>query len=209
VRNSPLIDVLLRTVIDSGLAIFFDQQQDAAANWMAAFTSEDPTDRAAFAAKWARILGDDAGTARTIVCGGQVAGNLLSFVAPWSGQREVSYWVGREYWGRGVATKALAAFVCGLAERPLYARAAADNVGSIRVLKSADFYSSDTREALPSHAARRLKKWSWSCVRAGMWSGNAERGAAADRGRIPAVRGILSIPRPRRLSGLVRRRRGA
>ena len=137
--NSPLNDVLLRAVIDSDLAIFFDQQQDAAANWMAAFTSKDPTDRAAFAAKWARILGDEAGTARTIVCGGQVAGNVLSFVAPWSGQREVSYWVGRDHWGRGVATRALAAFVGGLAARPLYARAAADNVGSIRVLEKCGF----------------------------------------------------------------------
>lgn len=133
--------VLLRDVTDDDLAVFFEQQQDPVANRMAAFTAKDPTDWAAFAAKWAKILGNEAGTARTVVCGGQPAGNVLSFVAPWSGQREVSYWIGREYWGQGVATKALTAFIELLADRPLYARAAADNIASIRVLQKCGFIS--------------------------------------------------------------------
>src|SRR5262249_14945493 len=132
-------DVLLREVAEDDLVIFFEQQQDPAANWMAAFTAKDPTDWAAFAAKWAKILGDVTVTAKTIVFGGRVAGNLGCFVAPWSGQREVTYWVGRDHWGRGVATTALAAFVEGLAARPLYARAAADNIASIRVLEKCGF----------------------------------------------------------------------
>jgi RimJ/RimL family protein N-acetyltransferase len=135
----PESDILLREVTEADLVIFFEQQKDPAANWMAAFTAKDPTDWAAFAAKWAKILGDDTVTAKTIVCGGRVAGSIGSFVAPWSGQREVTYWLGRDYWGRGVATTALAAFVEGLAERPLYARAAADNIASIRVLEKCGF----------------------------------------------------------------------
>src|SRR5262249_58565265 len=87
---------------------------------MPPFTAKDPTDWAAFAAKWAKILSDGTGTAKTIVCGGRVAGNVTSFVAPWSGQREVSYWVGRDHWGRGGATRALAAFVGGVAGRAPY-----------------------------------------------------------------------------------------
>ena len=137
--SPPESDILLREVTEDDLVIFFAQQQDPAANWMAAFTAKDPTDWAAFAAKWAKILDDRTGTAKTIVCGGRVAGNVLSFVAPWSGQREVSYWVGREYWGRGVATRALTAFIELLADRPLYARAAADNIASIRVLEKCGF----------------------------------------------------------------------
>ena len=137
--SPPESDVVLREVTEDDLVLFFEQQQDPVAVWMAAFTAKDPTDRAAFAAKWAKILGDGTGTAKTIVCGGRVAGNVTSFVAPWSGQREVSYWVGRDHWGRGVATTALAAFVEGLAARPLYARAAADNVASIRVLEKCGF----------------------------------------------------------------------
>lgn len=138
--SPPESDILLREVTEDDLVIFFAQQQDPAARWMAAFTAkDDPTNWAAFVAKWAKILGNQAGTARTIVCGGQPAGNVLSFVAPWSGQREVSYWVGREYWGQGVATKALTAFIELLADRPLYARAAADNIASIRVLEKCGF----------------------------------------------------------------------
>jgi RimJ/RimL family protein N-acetyltransferase len=129
----------LRAVAEGDLAAFFEQQQDAVARWMAAFTPKDPPEWAAFAAKWAKILGNETGTARTIVCGGRVAGNCLSFIAPWSGQREVSYWIGREYWGQGVATKALTAFIERLADRPLYARAAADNIASIRVLEKCGF----------------------------------------------------------------------
>src|SRR5262245_14434399 len=137
--SPPASDILLRDVTEDDLVIFFEQQQDPAAAWMAAFTAKDPTDWAAFAATWAKILSDGTGTAKSIVCGRRVAGNVLSFVAPWSGQREVSYWLGQDHWGRGVATRALAAFVGGLAARPLYARAAADNIASIRVLEKCGF----------------------------------------------------------------------
>lgn len=103
-------DVLLRDVTEGDLPIFFEQQPDPAANRMAAFTAKDPADRAAFMAKWAKILGDDSITKRTILFGGQVAGNVSAF-APWSGELEVSYWIGREFWGKGIATKALAVFL--------------------------------------------------------------------------------------------------
>jgi RimJ/RimL family protein N-acetyltransferase len=104
-------DVLLRDVTEADLPIFFEQQLDPAANQMAAFTAKDPADREAFTAKWAKILGDDSLTKRTILFGGRVAGSVSAFVARWSGQLEVTYWLGREYWGRGIATKALAEFL--------------------------------------------------------------------------------------------------
>jgi RimJ/RimL family protein N-acetyltransferase len=100
-------DVLLRDVTEDDLAIFFEQQLDPVAIQMAAFTAKDPADKTAFAAKWAKILGSGMIT-KTILCDWQVAGSVSCFVAPWSGLHEVTYWVGREYWGRGVATSALA-----------------------------------------------------------------------------------------------------
>src|SRR5262245_31529040 len=132
-------DVLLRDVTEGDLPIFFEQQLDPAANWMAAFTSKDPADRAAFTAKWAKILGDDSITKRTILFGGQVVGNIGAFVAPWSGQLEVTYWIGREFWGKGIATKALAVFLSAVKVRPVYARAAKDNIASLRVLEKCGF----------------------------------------------------------------------
>ena len=132
-------DVLLRDVTEADLPIFFEQQLDPAANHMAAFTAKDPADRAAFTAKWTKILDDDSITKRTIHFGGRVAGSVSAFVAPWSGQLEVTYWLGREYWGRGIATKALTEFLGHLKARPVYARAAKDNIASIRVLAKCGF----------------------------------------------------------------------
>ena len=131
-------DVLLRDVTEADLPIFFEQQRDPAANQMAAFTAKDPADREAFTAKWAKILGDDT-VKKAILFNGQVAGSVLSFVAPWSGQLEVTYWLGREYWGRGIATKALTEFLGHLKARPVYARAAKDNIASIRLLAKCGF----------------------------------------------------------------------
>ena len=55
------------------------------------------------------------------------------------GETEVTYWIGKEYWGKGVATSALQLFLKEYKERPLYARAAKDNIGSIKVLEKCEF----------------------------------------------------------------------
>src|ERR1700732_4274706 len=107
--SSLTSDVLLRDVTKSDLPIFFAQQRDAAANRMAAFTARDPADRDAFAAHWAWILGDETTTKKTILFDGHVAGYILSFEQ--FGQPAVAYWIGKQYWGKGVATRALSAFL--------------------------------------------------------------------------------------------------
>ena len=132
-------DIVLRDVTERDLPLFFEQQRDAIANHMAAFTAKDPADREAFMAKWGRILSDDTITKKTILFDGRVAGHVVSFVAAWSGKPEVSYWIGREFWGKGIATRALSRFLNDLMTRPLYASAARDNVASIRVLEKCGF----------------------------------------------------------------------
>jgi RimJ/RimL family protein N-acetyltransferase len=94
----------LRPVIDADLPVFFAQEQDPEASWMAAFTAKDPSDRAAFDAHWARIRGNPDILHRTILVGEEVAGYVASFEA-W-GARQLSYWLGREDWGQGIATAA-------------------------------------------------------------------------------------------------------
>ena len=131
------MSVELREVTTDDLPIFFEQQLDPAAHHMAAFTRGDPANREAFMAHWARILRDDTVITKTILFDGRVAGHVASFVR--FGEPEVTYWIGREYWGRGVATRALEAFLAELETRPLYARAAQDNVASIRVLEKCGF----------------------------------------------------------------------
>ena len=131
-------DLQLRPVLDDDLSIFFDQQLDPDANYMAAFTAKDPTDRAAFMAHWQRILASPTVIVRTVVVDGAIVGSVLSYEE--DGRPEVSYWLGKPYWGQGIATRALVAFLADVNRtRPIYARAAKDNVGSLRVLAKCGF----------------------------------------------------------------------
>jgi RimJ/RimL family protein N-acetyltransferase len=136
--EEPLTDdIRLREVGEADLAIFFEQQVDPEANRMAAFTAKDPADRVAFTAKWEKILADEAIILRTILYGDQVAGHIVCH--GWFGEPEVSYWLGKEFWSRGIASAALAQFMDVVEIRPLYAQAAKDNVASIRVLEKCGF----------------------------------------------------------------------
>jgi RimJ/RimL family protein N-acetyltransferase len=101
---------------------------------MAAFAARD---RDPFMAHWAKILGDEAIIKRTILFDGHVAGNIVSFEQ--SGEREVGYWIGKRFWGKGVATEALSEFLGYMKVRPLYARVAKHNIASIRVLEKCGF----------------------------------------------------------------------
>ncbi len=127
----------LRDVTDADLPTLFEFQRDPVASRMAAFVSKDPSDRAAFDAHWKKLRNDPAIVLRAIVEDGRLAGS----VARWdlAGKPQVTYWIGREFWGRGIATRALAAFLEIVTVRPLYASAASDNAGSLRVLEKCGF----------------------------------------------------------------------
>ena len=129
--------VSLREVTEADLPIFFEFQLDPEANYMAAFTPRDPSDRDAFMRHCTRILADGSIVKRTILYDGQVAGSIVRFDQ--DGKPEVGYWIGREYWGKGIATRALLAFLDVVTERPLYAAAARDNLASIRVREKCGF----------------------------------------------------------------------
>ena len=125
---------VLRDVIDSDVPIFFEHQRDPEATSMAAFPARD---RAAFDAHWQKILADDQLTAKTVLFEDRVAGNVVSFEQ--DGKRLVGYWIGREFWGQGLATRALAELLAELPQRPLHAYVATTNAGSIRVLEKCGF----------------------------------------------------------------------
>ncbi|ASS74382.1 GNAT family N-acetyltransferase [Tumebacillus algifaecis] len=133
-------DVQLRELEEADLPLFFEHQLDSEANKMAAFTAKDPSDRAAFDAFWRKIRGDERILIKTILSARQVVGNVMSYVV--DGRREVCYWIGKPYWGQGIGTKALAQFLDQIDERPLFARVAQDNTGSIRILEKCGFHIS-------------------------------------------------------------------
>jgi RimJ/RimL family protein N-acetyltransferase len=127
-------DVVLRNVQESDLPILFEYQADPVAYALADYP---PRDHDAFMAHWAKILADDTSWHRAIVVQDKVVGHMVCFMR--DGVREVGYWIGREFWGRGIASAALATFLPIVPIRPLYANLAKANIGSRRVLEKSGF----------------------------------------------------------------------
>ena len=126
--------ILLRAVTESDLPILYEQQLDPEATAMAAFPSRD---KEAFYAHSRKIMADESVVFKAVVFDGQVAGSFGSWEM--EGNREVGYWLGKEFWGKGIATQALAEFLKIVTTRPLSAHVAKHNIGSRRVLEKCGF----------------------------------------------------------------------
>jgi len=127
-------NIRLRPVGVADVPLFFEYQRDPLATRMAAVT---PVARRDHDALWRDILADPAIVARTVVVDGEVAGSVMSWTQ-WE-QRQLGYWFGRDHWGRGVATTALALFLGEMSVRPVHAYVAGCNGASRRVLEKCGF----------------------------------------------------------------------
>lgn len=149
--------ITLRLVQATDLEHFFQHQLDETANYMAAFTAKDPTDKTAFLARWEKILADKGVLARTILVDGDVAGSISSH--GWFGDLEVGYWLGRGFWGQGFASQALQAFLEEQTIRPLFARVVADNSASLRVLQKCGFIIYDEEISFAEGRNAKVKEY--------------------------------------------------
>jgi len=131
------LKVCLRPVQRADLDLLFEFERDPAARHMAAFTSRDGDDRAAFDARWTKLLGDPSLLLRAVFADGELVGSASVYGPPH--EREVTYWIARAHWGRGSASAALALLVAEEPTRPLRARCAKDNAASLRVLERCGF----------------------------------------------------------------------
>lgn len=127
-------EILLRDVIEDDLPVFYEHQIDADAVEMAAHL---PRDQEAFQLHWTDLLAKETVIKKAILVDQRVAGYIISFV--YFGVREVGYWIGQEYWGQGIATRALSKFLEQVPLRPLRASVAKHNRGSLRVLEKCGF----------------------------------------------------------------------
>jgi [ribosomal protein S5]-alanine N-acetyltransferase len=127
----------LRTTEVDHLKYLFAFQLDQEARYMAAFTPKDAHDEEAYIARWTRLLHDPTITMRSIFTGPVLAGSIAKFEM--DGQAEITYWIDRVWWGRGIATAALQEFLKTERTRPLFGHVAFDNIGSQRVLEKCGF----------------------------------------------------------------------
>lgn len=121
------------------LETLFLFQCDKDANWMAAFTSENPKDEKLYLEKWGKIVENPEIRMQTIRLESVIVGSVVHFDV--MEETNVSYWIERKFWGKGIATHALAKFVKDSIKRPLFARVAWDNYGSQKVLEKCGFKS--------------------------------------------------------------------
>lgn len=133
-KNEP---IKLRQTEKSDLEHFFQFQLDKDANFLAAFTAKDPTDKDAYLKKYTKHLGDPTINMQTILVGETIAGSIAKFEI--EGDAEITYWIDKNYWGKGIATTALKVFLTTEKMRPIFGRVAFDNLGSQKVLEKCDF----------------------------------------------------------------------
>lgn len=129
--------ISLRPTTRADLDTLFVFQLDPDANYMAAFTAKDMDKKEAYISKYGRLLDDPTINNQTILLDGHIVGSIAKFIM--EGDAEITYWIERQYWGRGVATIALQQFLLLETTRPLFSRAAFDNTGSQRVLEKCGF----------------------------------------------------------------------
>ena len=128
---------MLRKVHESDIAVLFKHQLDPVSNWQVAFTHEDPTDEDAFNEHMSKVLKDETVVMKIIIHDSEVAGYLTKYEL--GGAPQVGFVLGREFWGKGLATESLREFLSIISDRPIYARTAFDNEGSMRVLQKLGF----------------------------------------------------------------------
>ena len=145
--------VALRPIEDYDLDALFDQMRDPESVQMAAFTAKDPDDRQAFDRHMSTVRSSADITERAVTRDGHLVGSISSFVV--EDRTEITYWIDRAVWGHGVASEALALFLDIVVVRPLHARAASDNVGSLSVLRKAGFRITGTEVSYAP--ARRIE----------------------------------------------------
>lgn len=131
------IDIEFRQTHRNDLDTLFLFQLDKDANYLAAFTSKDPSDKDAYIEKWVRLLSDEKINMQTILLDKEIVGSITKFEM--NGNAEITYWIGKEFWGRGIASRALKKFLEIEKTRPVYGRVAFDNIGSQKVLANCGF----------------------------------------------------------------------
>lgn len=139
-----MTDIKLRPSVVADINNFFEYQLDTEANYLAAFTAKDPTDKTAYLEKYTKLLYNPTVNMQTIIVDSNVVGTVTKFEI--NDEAEVAFWIDKPFWGKGIATKALNIFLEIETKRPIFAHAAFDNFGSQKVLEQCGFIKIGTEK---------------------------------------------------------------
>ncbi|MBW5481266.1 GNAT family N-acetyltransferase [Streptomyces bambusae] len=163
--------IRLRPAGPEDLDALWAMSTDPESAHMAAFPPvPGPADRADFDDRWKGRFADPDVEVHSVLADDEVVGNIVVFGPPQ--ERLIGYTIARAHWGRGIASAAVRQLLEQVTHRPLYAWAATDNAGSLRVLAKCGFVvtgretnwaharGADTEEFMLSLGEVRLTPWS-------------------------------------------------
>jgi RimJ/RimL family protein N-acetyltransferase len=154
--------IKLRKTEKSDLELLFQFQLDKEANYLAAFTSKDPTDKEAYFEKFTKILNDSAINNQTILVDETIVGSIAKFEI--KGDTEITYWIDRKFWGKGIATAALENFLSIENTRPIFGRVAFDNLGSQKVLEKCGFVKIGTDKGFANARQKEITEFIYKLI---------------------------------------------
>lgn len=151
------LNIKLRPTEISDLDILFEFQLDKEGGYLAAFMPQNPTDKLAYIEKHTKLLDDPTVNNQTIILDNIVVGSIAKFVM--DGDIEITYWIDRKYWGQGIGTKTLKAFLTIETNRPIFGRVAFDNFGSQKVLEKCGFIKVGTDKGFANARQSELEEF--------------------------------------------------
>lgn len=149
-------EVQLKETSPKDFDTLFSFQLDKEANILAGFTSKNPADKNAFITKWNKLLSDKNINLKTITLNDEIVGSIAKFEM--NGNSEITYWIGKKFWGKGIATNALKKFLQIEKSRPLFGRVAFDNFGSQKVLKKCGFIQIGTEKGFANARNKEIEE---------------------------------------------------
>lgn len=155
--STPIPDIVLRPTEVADLETLFLIQLDPEGGYLAAFTPNDPADRTAYFNKFTKLLEDPAVNNQTIILDGVIVGSIAKFLM--DGRAEITYWIDRRYWGKGIASSALESFLSIEKARPIFARVAFDNIGSQKVLEKCGFVTTGTDRGFANARLKEIEEY--------------------------------------------------
>lgn len=150
-------NITLTKTVAEDLESFFQFQLDPEANYLAAFTAKDPSDKNAYIEKYTKFLTDPTINMQTIRINDRIVGSIAKFIM--FGEAGITYWIDREFWGQGIATAVLREFLQMETTRPLEGRVAFDNYGSQRVLEKCGFVRTGTDKGFANARQAEIEEY--------------------------------------------------
>jgi [ribosomal protein S5]-alanine N-acetyltransferase len=124
---------------------------------MAAFTAKDTFNKSAYVEKYSKFLLDPTIHMYTIRINEIIVGSISKFVM--FDESEITYWIDKSFWGKGIATVALREFLKIELSRPIYGRTSFDNFGSQKVLLSNNFEKIGTDKGFANGSGEEIEEF--------------------------------------------------